>query len=78
MQMLLDEKVQTHKDIFSALSIGLDDVCELTGMPVEAFTEQKETAVISLKTRNQTERLEEDPPPSSAGANVFEFRQKRG
>jgi hypothetical protein len=77
MQMLLDEKVQTQKDIFSALPIGLDDVCELTGMPVEAFTEPKETAVISLKAHNQTKRHQEDSPPSPTGANIFEFRQKR-
>lgn len=76
MQMLLDEKVQTNKDIFSALPIGLDDVCELTGMPAEAFEEPRESAVISLKTRNQMLASHDDTDHGSGVSNIFEFRPK--
>ena len=76
MQMLIDEKVQTHKDIFSALPIGRDDICELTGMPVEAFDEPRSNPIVSLKTRHEMQEL----PNTNLVPNnsqVLEFRQKR-
>lgn len=77
--MLLDEKVQTRKDISSALPFALSDISELTGLPMEVLKETS-GSVISFKPRYQPEQQNDDEDyiesESTDATNVFEFRQK--
>jgi hypothetical protein len=76
MRMLLDENVQTRSDISSALPFALNDISELTGLPLEAFNRQINGSVISLKSRFQPETQSDSPSESTDTTNVFEFRRK--
>lgn len=78
MKMLLDEKVQTRKDISSALPFSLSDISELTGLPLEALKETS-GSVISFKPRYQPERQDSDEDDTQiepkGASNVFELRR---
>jgi Zn-dependent peptidase ImmA (M78 family)/transcriptional regulator with XRE-family HTH domain len=56
MRMLLDENVQTRTDIASALPFALNDISELTGLPLEVFNGQANNSIVSLKSRFQNDR----------------------
>lgn len=80
MKMLLDENVQTRRDISSALPFSLSDISELTGLPMDVFNEQPNSSVVSLKSRYQPEQQSRGerhmtPTPTDT-TNVFEFRRK--
>lgn len=79
MKMLLDEKVQTQKDISSALPFALGDISELTGLPTEALRETG-GSIISFKPRYKPEQQSNDEDYDESEAsdvkNVFEFRRR--